>query len=264
MSNLIDTSTGASLCGSGTFVCQAKNESLTENADGSVVVTAGSQGSSDELFKVVVRAKGTAAKQLKVCRDEAQAKGVKGFKFMAAGPLEVELETNKLGKDDQPLSLVMAANFVRPVMANPQKDPLQNTAILCGRVVKTTFASGGTKIDLQFGHLTSEIQEGDAPAAVKLGSGTKTKLEDYLDQDVMLSGSFTRYTSTEQNGDIPPHDSISFTADSGQLIQIAAGKTRYSTKKGRPNSTATTGYEDEGNSDADNSALNNSIADMDF
>lgn len=265
MSNLINTNVNAALCGSLTAVCMAKVENLTEEADGAVTVVAGTEGSNDNVFKVVVTAREAAAKQLKASCEAAKKKGEPLFRFMASGPCEVELETNKVGKENQPLSLTLSASIVRAVHPSRKVEPNQNAAVLTGRIVRTVFPSGGTKVDLQFGHLTSTIDPSQAPAGVKLTKGSADQLEPYADQDVMVSGSFTRHTATEAKDNIAAHDTVSFSVDNAQLIQIAAGRTRY--QKGRKESSDATvnnyesGYETAGGN-ADE--MKQSLKDMDF
>ena len=264
MSNLIDTSNTAALCGSGSVTMQVNNNDVTENSDGSVNLIGGTKGFSEHGFKIELRVTGVAATQVKVLQQEAIKNGKKGFKCYVSGPAEVELGTNKVGKEEQPVSLAMTGNLLRPALYSNEKDPLQNTFVLCGHVVQKVFKDGGTAISLEFGHLASEIQEGDSPAAVKLSTKTAELLAEYVGQDVMLCGSFSRWIQEKPDGKYNAYDSFSFSADSGQLIAIAGGKTRYNTRTPRANSVATTGYEDQGNSEADNKGLNNDIEDMDF
>ena len=265
MSDLVNPNTNAALCGQLTAVCMAKVENLTEEADGSVTVVAGTEGNNDNVFKVVVRAREAAAKQLVACRAAAQKKGEPLFRFMASGPCEVELETNKVGKENQPLSLTLAAVIARAVHPSRKIEPNQNSAVLMGRIIRTTFNGGGSKVDLQFGHLTSAIDSAQAPAAVKLSGGSVGKLEPYADQDVMVTGSFTRHTGLEQKDGIPAHDSVSFTVDSAQLIQIAAGRTRYQSKRKDSADVVVNDYEQgfEGN-ESNAEEMKQSLKDMDF
>ena len=74
MTDLVDKKNVASLCGMVTTVCMAKVDSLLEEADGSVTVEAGTQGTNDNTFRVLIRAKESAAEQIKACRKQANDK----------------------------------------------------------------------------------------------------------------------------------------------------------------------------------------------
>ena len=253
MTNLIDKNANASLCGMVTTVCAAKVESLVEEQDGSVTIAGGTQGTNDNTFPVVIRAKESAADQLRACQKAAVDKGLPQFRFQASGPVEVELGTNKLGAEDKPLVLNIAAITARAVHPNKRVDPLQNSAVLTGRLVQKVFNNGGSSLTLEFGHLLSAVDSKSSPAAVKLTNTSAKELANYADQDVMVAGTFSRQTSMEGSGDIKPHDHISFSVDSAQVIQIAAGKTRYKTAP-KPNVNSVivadyeSGYETDGNS----------------
>ena len=260
MTDLVDKNTVASLCGLVTTVCVAKNGSLIEEADGSVTVEAGTQGNNENTFKLVIRAKESAAKQIKACKATAEGKGVPIFRFQVSGPAEVELETNKLGVDNKPLALHIAAVTARAVHPNAAIDPLQNAALLTARVVKRNFKSGGSVVSLEFGHLSSAIDDGMSPVAIKLTKASEEKLVPYVDQDVMVAGTFTRQTAEEAKDGYSAYDHLSFTVDSAQLIQIAAGRTRYQKgPKVKANDVITadyeSGYESDGAAAFDKSEL---------
>ena len=260
MNDLIDKSSVASLCGMVTTVCVAKTSSLIEESDGSVTVEAGTQGNNENVFKVVVRAKEAAAQQLKASQQNAITKGVPVFRFQVSGPMEVELETNKLGVDNKPLALHIAAITARPVHPKSEVDPLQNAALLTARVVKRTFKSGGSVLSLEFGHLSSAIDEGMSPVAIKLTKASEEKLLPHTDQDVMVAGTFTRQTAEEPKDGYSAYDHLSFTVDSAQLIQISAGRTRYQKgPKANANTVITSdyesGYESDGAAAFDKSEL---------
>lgn len=263
MSNIINPSSNAALAGQGTFVFKANVDKLVENADGSVSLEAGTQGANDQTFKLNIVAFETAADQLKAEKQKAKAKGSQIMRAMVVGPLEVDIEENALGKD-VPLALNVNAIMARPVHPNEAVEPLQNNCVVMGRVVKTKFANGSEKVELQFGHLASAIEEGSAPAAVKLSGGTVKLLSDHDGQDVQLCGAFTRYTAEKADGDIPAHDSVSFAASSGQLIQIAGGRTRYQPKKQNKSNVITASYEDGYEAQVDQASVKSDLADLDF
>lgn len=260
MSDLIDKNNAAALCGMVTTVCVAKTESLTEEADGSISVEAGSQGNNENTFKVVIRAKEAAAKQIQASQKNAVSKGVPVFRFQVSGPMEVELETNKLGVENKPLALHIAAITARAVHPKSEVDPLQNSALLTARVVKQTFKKGGSAVSLQFGNLVSAIDEKMSPAAIKLTKASEEKLLPYVDQDVMVAGTFTRQTAEQPKDGYSAYDHLSFTVDSAQLIQISAGRTRYQKRpKANANNVITSdyesGYETQGGASFDKSEL---------
>lgn len=266
MSNLIDKQTNASLCGLATMVCEALPKNLTENADGSVTVKAGTQGNNENTVMVIVRAKEAAAKQLQASQKSAVEKGKSVFRFQVSGPVEVDLDTNKLGAENKPLILNVAATMARAVHPNEKVDPLQNTALLTARVVVTNFKNGNSGLSLQFGHLTSEVDEAMAPAAVKLSAASEKLLAAYADQDVMVAGTFTRQTAEEARDGYNPYDHVSFTVDSAQLIQISAGKTRYQKGlKQKPQDLVVSDYETGYESDADaQTDTKKDLSDLDF
>lgn len=261
MSDIIDNKTNAALCGMATMVCHALPNRLTEDADGTVTVKAGCQGNTDNTFQVVVRAKEAAAKQLKASQQNAITKGHQTFRFQVSGPVEVELDTNKLGADNKPLVLNIAAITARAVHPNEAVDPLQNACVLTGRVVKTKFG-----VELQFGHLGSAIDQELSPAAAKLASVSAKEMEPYADQDVMVAGTFSRQTKEEAEGGYNPYDHVSFKVDSAQVIQIAAGRTRY--KKGpktNANELTVPDYESGYETEAQPSTYSKEeLADLDF
>ena len=154
--------------------------------------------------------------------------------------------------------------MVRPVHPNEEVEPLQNNCMVMGRVIKTKFQNGSEKVDLQFGHLASAIEDGSSPAAVKLSGGTVKLLSDYDGQDVQLCGAFTRCTAEKAEGEIPAHDSVSFAASSGQLVQIAGGRTRYQPKKQNKSNVITASYEDGYDVPVDKESVKQSLADLDF
>ena len=251
MTDLIDKNSNASLCGSVHTVCMAKCSSLVEEADGSVTIEAGTQGNNENIFRLVIRAKEAAAAQLKAIQKLAVGKGAPAFRFQVDGPMEVELDTNKLGVENKPLALHIAAITARPVHPKAEIDPLQNAAVLTARVVKRDFKNGNSALSLEFGHLASAIDDGSSPAAIKLTKASEEKLLPYADQDVMVAGTFTRQTAEEPKDGYSAYDHLSFTVDNAQLIKIAAGRTRYqkgakSKSSGVITADYETGYESDG------------------
>ena len=263
MSNIINPNSNAALAGQGGVVLKANVDKLIENSDGSVSLEAGTQGANDQTFKVNIVAFETAADQLKAEKQKAKAKGSQIMRAMVFGPLEVDIEENALGKN-VPLALNLNAIMARPVHPNEAVEPLQNNCVIMGKVVKTSFQGGGEKVEVQFGHLASAIEDGSSPAAVKLSGGTAKLLADYDGQDVQLCGAFTRYRAEKPEGDIPAHDSVSFAASSGQLIQIAGGRTRYQPKKQNKSNVITASYEDGYDTPVDQESVKQSLADLDF
>ena len=265
MSDLIDKGNIASLCGMVTTVCMAKCSSLIEEADGSVTVEAGTQGNNDNVFRIVVRAKEAAAAQLKAVQKNAASKGAPVFRFQVSGPMEVELDTNKLGVENKPLALHIAAITARPVHPKSEIDPLQNAAVLTARVVKREFKNGNSALSLEFGHLASAIEDGVSPVAIKLTKASEEKLLPYADQDVMVAGTFTRQTAEEPKDGYSAYDHLSFTVDSAQLIKIAAGRTRYQkSAKTKANGVITADYETGYESDGAAALSKDDLAALDF
>ena len=89
-----------------------------------------------------------------------------------------------------------------------------------------------------------------SPVAIKLTKASEEQLTPYADQDVMVAGTFSRQTAEEAKDGYSAYDHLSFRVDSAQLIQIAAGRTRYQKgPKQDANTVITADYEDGYESD---------------
>ncbi len=263
MKDLIGTHCAAALCGSMTATLFAKTETFVEHPDGSVEVICGTQGNNENYFKVRTTATESAAKQLKIEYAKAVKKGDPAFRFQGAGPIEADTELSKVGKEAT-LSLHLSATLIRPVHPNPSIDPTMNAAMIFGRARATKFGS----LEIQFGHLQSALDDSTGPVAVPL---SRKSSEDLIaagatDQDVMLSGVFTRQTNETAEGAIPAHDKISFTVDGAQKIELTATRTRYPGTKKVVNSAVTADYEDGYDTDdtKNSSSIKAEYANIDF
>lgn len=266
MSNLIENNPQAALCGVGNFVGNCKPTSVVDNGDGTVDFTVYTEGNtSDTMFKVECKArcsdKRDAGSVLKVMAENATTKGLDYFRLRTSGPVEIEIEETKVGKE-KPLSVVQAVNMISPAHPNEAIEPNQNNVLFMGRLALNKF--GG--VDLQFGHQDSAIEPGLSPATLAITSTTAEKIKHAANKDVLISGHLTRYTNTEGSEGYSPSDQLKLSADSATEIRLTAGRIRYKANK-NVQAVNVSGYEDgwdTEDSKADPAVMKEMMSKMDF
>ncbi len=265
MSNLIESNPQAALCGVGNFVGMCKPETVVDNGDGTVSFDIYTEGNSnDTVFKVKAKArcaeKKDAGSIVKQMSEAATKKGEGFFRLRTSGPIEVDIEENKLGSD-KTLSVLQSVITVSPAHPNIAMEANQNNVFFMGRLIQTKF--GG--MELQFGHQSSAVEAEMSPAALPLTSGTGKKVSGSANKDVLVSGFLTRYTDLEGKDGYNASDKLSLAADSAVEIQMTAGRPRYKVNK-NVQAVSVAGYEQgwDGEEKADPAAMKEMMAKMDF
>ena len=265
MSNLIETNPQAALCGVGNFVGACKTEDVVDNGDGTISFVIYTEGNTnDTKFKVYAKAR-TAEKRDAGCVIQQMAaaavkKGSPVFRLRTNGPIEMEIEENKVG-GEKPLSVQHSVVTVSPAHPNPAMEADQNSVFFMGRLTQEKFG-----ISVQFGHQSSAVEPALSPAAVGLTKGSGEKLQSAINKDVLISGYLTRYTDTEGKDGYNPSDQLKLCADSATEIQLSAGRPRYKVNK-NVQTVSVAGYEDGWDNDggaADPAAMKQLMAGMDF